>query len=115
MRNKVVWLGEFPPVRRTEFHRRGLAVAAVPNIPAVIAECRSGTRSVLVPFSPDLRSSLAPLYYPVLDSGACLDVVLPDAATQTADRATASTVLATLKRAGGASLAATLYGWASHA
>jgi len=61
-----------------------------------------------------LRDSLAPLYYPVLDAGACLDVVLPDAATQRDDRAAASGVLSTLKRAGGESLVRTVNGWALH-
>src|SRR6266850_1663433 len=114
MRNKVVWLGELPPDRRSEFHRRGLTIVPVPDIPAVIAECRSGARSVLVPFSPGLRDSLAPLYYPVLDAGACLDVVLPDVTTQRDDRAAASRVLSTLKRAGGESLIRTVNGWALH-
>jgi len=113
MRTKVVWLGDLPPDPK-EFHQRDLSMVAVPDTPAVIAECRSGARSVLVPFSPALRDSLAPLYYPVLDAGACLDVVLPNAVTQRDDRAAASSVLSTLKKAGGESLVRTLNGWALH-
>src|SRR4051812_31858577 len=113
MRNKVIWLGD-PPTDHKEFNRRNLTVVAVQDAAAAIVQLRSGARSVLIPFSAGLRDKLVEAYFPVLDSGASLDVVLLNSAAQAADRASATLAVATIKKSGGESLVRTLNGWDLH-
>lgn len=113
-RPTVYWLGMMPAELGAELSRRNL-VPKSGDLYQILHECQAGTRSVLVPFDPGMRKDLAELYFPVLDRGASLSVVLSDPGS----RASASEIISSLKREtvkgmGGGALTArvsTLNGW----
>lgn len=97
-----------------ELSRRNL-VAKSGNLSEILNECQTGARAVLVPYDASMRADLAELYFPVLDRGAFLAVVL----SKPESRAQASEIISSLKREtvngmGGGALVArvsTLSGW----
>lgn len=112
-RRNVIWVGPLPEGAESEFNKRDLRLERVASSSEVLPAVASGTRAVLVVFTPSIRESLAPLYYPILDSGALLSVVLPDEGTSRTDRAVSSEAVATLKKAEPGRVK-TLNGWAIH-
>jgi hypothetical protein len=115
-RSKVFWLGTSIPAD-VELHLRQRQLdPQAADERAILADIGVGVRAVLIPFAPNLRDTLARLFYPALDRGVMLAVVLLNTRTAAADRASASGIISTLKRKDTAAIGtgakvATLDGW----